>query len=59
MKMDWSKVSFIEFDFLYCYGIGESGFMEMFFKLIDLRYFQLFFCGWGRVFSDNVISVML
>lgn len=58
MKTDWSKASLTELDFSYCYGIGESGLMEMLPKLTDLRYLQLSFCGWGRAFSDNVISAM-
>ncbi|XP_022796676.1 F-box/LRR-repeat protein 2-like [Stylophora pistillata] len=58
IKTDWSKARLTELDFSYCYGIGESGLMEILPKLTELRYLQLSFCGWGRAFSDKVVSAM-
>ena len=58
LRTDWSQASLTELDVSYCYGIGESGLMEMLPKLTELRYLQLSFCGWGRALSDEVVSAM-
>lgn len=58
MRTDWSQVSLTELDISYCYGIGETGLMEMLPKLTELRYLQLSFCGWGRALSDEVMKAM-
>lgn len=59
MRIDWSQArSLTELDISYCYGIGETGLMEMLPKLSGVRYLQLSFCGWGRALSDKVIIAM-
>lgn len=58
MLTDWSQANLTELDISYCYGIGETGLMEMLPKLTELRYLQLSFCGWGRALSDEVMNAM-
>ncbi|XP_068721489.1 F-box/LRR-repeat protein 20-like [Montipora capricornis] len=58
MGTDWSQTSLTELDISYCYGIAETGLMEMLPKLTGIRYLQLSFCGWGRALSDDVMNAM-
>ena len=58
MRTDWSQARLTELDISYCYGIAESGLMEMLPKLIGVRYLQLSFCGWGRALTDKVMNAM-
>ena len=58
MRTDWSKTNLTELDISYCYGIAESGLMEMLPKLTGVHYLQLSFCGWGKALSDAVMNAM-
>ena len=58
MRTDWTQTSLTELDISYCYGITETGLMEMLPKLTGVRYLQLSFCGWGRALSDEVMNAM-
>lgn len=57
-RTDWGQARLTELDISYCYGIAESGLMELLPKLTGLRYLQLSFCGWGRALTDEVINAM-
>mgnify|MGYP002260074151 CR=1 FL=1 len=58
LRTDWSRTTIKELDISYCYGIAETGLMEMLPRLTSMRYLQLSFCGWGRALSDQVMNVM-